>query len=402
VNQPSYSGLDLPELLKLEAELCTPLKRAEWIGAYYAPSQRYGREPVAVLAALLEEVLERTLKKMDLDKNDLAPMVEGKDAFTQKGKKLETAIYNLFNPNRIQGSYGNLIWRQSRLILEVMLLGPKGLAKRSPSERKVANEIIGFFFPDDSFEKLPPPFFSRERTESVHPGWPHDDAESRFYTVSLARKHHQKGGRVRWFMASGGDLLRGLTGNDSFYAYAERLTAALCFDLEFTFVVPETAHRGQTIKVYLDALKKFWASGQHLETLRYRYPELNLQSINQIDEIVRANMRVEEITMSDGPRGIDPAKLSDLFPFSQSFFKASATIRSDSQVYAPVFLNPWLRFHWADLVSSVEQRFEPQYAAIAFNDSNGKTNLVLPEPPDSMNEFLKWLSVFVPPRGQPA
>jgi hypothetical protein len=97
-------------------------------------------------------------------------------------------------------------------------------------------------------------------------------------------------------------------------------------------------------------------------------------------------------------KSLDAARLTHMFPFPESF-KAASAMKGSLQVYGPTFLNPWIRFHWLDLLDTTQSRCEPQFAAIAFNDSFRKTTLHLVGP-DSMLDYLKWLSAFVEPAGQ--
>jgi hypothetical protein len=388
----AYSGLDFSELLQVEGELCTPLKRAQWV--------RDGAEPHKVRAALLSDVFDRC-KSRGLKMNDLAPVLAHQTFYARKtDRERQTRIYELFSPTRSRSEDDIAPWQCSQELLAAML---RGLTSSTPAQNErneVTERIVRFFFPTDLMSpnavqkaELPPPFFQKERLRSPFAACPHDESESNFYSASLGRLHYESTARVRWFMASGGDLLRSLTGS-TFGLWAERMTAALCFGVELTFIIPQ-ADEGETpIQGFLGRFNNYWKSEFNVTTLRHRYPELAKTFTNniQVAEQAHKHMKVVPVQMSGEAKSVDSEILKRMFPFTPSF-RASSEMKGTSQVYGAVFLNPWLRFHWVDVLDTSQSHCEPQYAAIAFNDRYQKTTICI-VPPESMLEYLKWLSVF--------
>jgi hypothetical protein len=394
-----FSGLSLSELLQLEAELCTPLRRKDWVDSG-------SKEPHAVRAALLTEVY-RKCKPRGLQKQHLAPVLKKLYPVLanlypreqDQDRWLKNKVYNLFSPERSPNDSDRMSWWGSQELLTVMLRGIKSDGSDDIRQRnEIVGRIVRFFFPADVSGAsgpvdLPPPFFREERTGSDHCAWPHDAAEVDFYAVSLARRYRETDKRVRWFIASGGDLFRALGGR-TFDAWAERIAAALCFGLNLTFVVPAASGGTTPLHDYLSRLQDYWKTKLDLTILASRYPDLHVASGESIKQRALKNMRIKEVRMPGQAKRATGAMFTKMFPFARSF-GASLNMAEDSRVYGPTFLNPWLRFHWIDLmVGPPAPSCEPQFAAIAFNDHLGKTNLVLLAP-DSMTEYLKWLSAFV-------
>lgn len=387
--QPAYSGLSFRKLLQLEVELCTPLKRAEWV-------KQVGVEPIRVCVAMLNEVLE--LWTQGLNKNDLASALE---SLFPGGTNLKEKTYAILDVNRVNKVKDHRSsWRCSQKLLRAMLLG---LRERGFDEKcqKVANRIVKFFFPEDltvrtKLEDLPPPFFREERTDSDYIACPHDEREANFYAVSLAQKHYRSGARVRWFMASGGDFLQSLSGSE-FDQWAEWLSGALCFDLDFTFLIPETGHL--PIEDFIRKFEQYSAKQLDLEIFRNRYPDLQeLISQDWMKRQFQAHFKVRPVSITSELKDVDLDRARNEFPL-----KNFATIfenQTKSKVCAPTFLNPWLRFHWVDIVCRTSKPIcEPQFAAIAYNDVSRNNHLIFVQP-DAMSEYLKWLSVFAQDKEQ--
>jgi hypothetical protein len=377
----SYSGLDLPELLQLEVELCTPLKRADWF------DRVHGANPHAIRGAMLEEMFDECERRGLRHHLDLVAALPRN---YPPGK-----IYQYFKAGNFPDE-DRQAWNVSRDLLRAMLVGPKNTRRVSKERSEAADRIVNFFFPVDpgTSQRVPPPFFRVERTSSEpFRAWPHDDAEGTFYAVSLAKRYCESGKRrLRWFMASGGDLFRDLTDEREFYGWAERLTAAFCFGLEFTFIIPEQEQEGQTHSHgFVDRLKKYWDSLDETldkSTFRDRYPGLaGFVDPGQVANRARASMRIRPVPMNGEAKNISEAGLRQMFPVQYRLELANP------EVFGPTFLNPWLRFHWVDLWEPVKKECTPKFAAIAFNDSLGRNRLVLLTP-ESMTEYLKWLTAF--------
>jgi len=394
VAEESYAGLDLSELLRLEVELCTPLKRKDW-----TTDKRFGTRPQQVRVALLRDVRDNTCEPKGLDMNDLSPVL-GRDG-DRKGRGRdwrETRIFQLFKKNPPFANEDDQgTWEDSRKILRAMLGGMKkdGVVVRD-EKTDVVNRIVSYFFTDERQLTRTPPFFRPERTDPRYAAWPHDDGEGIFFAVSLAQRHVQPNTRARWFMATGGDVLRSLVG-PAFKLRTDALTAALCLGLDFTFVIPKPVKFREAIHEYLDRVQQYWLCDLDIERFFMRFPDLaRLETNKRIGEQVLEHFHIREISMDEGPRSVDEAAVSRMFPLEQSV-RRQADTGDLGDVYAPTFLNPWLRFHWADVLVESEQRCEPQYAAIAFNDISLKNTLHL-LPPESMFEYLKWLTAFAAPR----
>ena len=126
-----------------------------------------------------------------------------------------------------------------------------------------------------------------------------------------------------------------------------------------------------------------------------RYPELRRKFANakntQVEQHARTHMNIVPVPMSGAAKSVDKEGLTNMFPLAHSF-QALSGMKGRLQVYGPTFLNPWLRFHWEDLLDA-SHRCEHQYSAIAYNDSSQNTFLHL-VPWDSMFEYLKWLWAF--------
>jgi len=393
VSAVEYPGIDRSELLQLEAELCTPTKRQEWVN-----DTRYGSAPHEVRVALLRDVYKRCAPR-GLKLNDLTPVLT---ATTPYARKLDgdrrARIYELFNAKRPMSVDDVSVWNTSRELLVAMLGGFANInTDEEDARNQVVKRIANFFFPQESARQidLPPPFFQVQRTTSRYVGYPHDEAEANFFTVSLARRHYRKETRVRWFMASGRDVLHSLTGSD-FNRWAERLTAAICFGLDFTFIVPQAGDNKGPIHNYLDRIANYWKNDLDITILQSRYPEFRgMTDRGQFEREAGAHLKIVAVPMIGSPRYVEASKVTQMFPLAHSF-KASADMKGGTEVYGPAFLNPWLRFHWADLVDENRSSCEPQFAAIAYNDSARRNTLHLVEP-ESMFEYLKWLSAFIEP-----
>jgi len=155
---------------------------------------------------------------------------------------------------------------------------------------------------------------------------------------------------VRWFAATGGDVFPRLTGSE-FERWAERLAAALCFRLDLTYIIPETGRDKTPIQDYLDRVRKYWAEHLHVENLQKSYPELKgLTTRKQVVEQVDAHVKIVEISRNGGAKMVDADALTTMFPF--------ARMKGEIEVYGLEFLNPWLRFHWADLLDESESRWQ--------------------------------------------
>lgn len=392
--ESAYPGFDLSELLQLEAELCTPLKRGQWITK--------GPEPHKVRAGMLNEVLDRC-KEKGLKMNDLAPVLAYKGFYARKKEReRQNKIYELFSENRTQAEGDPVCWQSSQEILTAMLRGLEN-GVPGPNEREqVVGRIVSFFFPVDLTSnagrkaELPPPFFRRERVRSHFVACPHDNGEANFYAASLGRIHFESSTKVRWFMASGGDHHHSVRG-PAFGLWAERMAAALCFGVDFTFAIPQMDKGKTPIEDFLERFDNYWNNELDLAKLRIRYPELARKIVTKVDvaELARQHMKVVPIPMSGEGRTLDSAALKKMFPYAP-FFRALSDMKDQPQLYGATFLNPWLRFHWADLLDTSQARCDPQYAAITYSDSPQRSTSHL-VPPESMFEYAKWLSVFTQP-----
>lgn len=302
-----YEGFTLAELLQLEVELCTPLRRAEWFRS------TKDANPMAIRAALLSDVHDRC-KEKGLVKNQLAElMIKRRPAKLSDGQ-WEHRLYGHFYTDRFPKN--NLTsWRISKDLLRCMLVGTN---VRDSVDRRhhVAESIVRYFFTTD-LKELPPPFFNVERTDSHFCGWPHDEAESRFYMVSLAMDCHDKRKDVRWFLASGGDLFHGLKDEKKFSVWAERLTAALCFGLKFTLLVPEPTQGNESPShEFIERLNQYWKTiDADLDKTDFagRYPDLqHLITEHEIGTKAQQSFNPVQVPMSEA-RMIDHTRLNETF-----------------------------------------------------------------------------------------
>jgi hypothetical protein len=377
----SYAGLDLAELLQLEIELCTPLKRADWF------NRANGGSPHAIRAAMLNGIFDDCARKGLRHQSELVSALPRNYTPGQ--------IYQYFKAGTFHDDDAT-VWDVSRDILRTMLVGTKNTRGLPKKRAEVAENIVHFFFPvsDGSSFRLPPPFFQVERTNSeAFRAWPHDEVESAFFAVSLAKKYCENGKRrLRWFMASGGGLFRELTDEREFYRWAERLTAALCFGLEFTFLIPERGKEGNThFHGFVDRLNEYWDSLDHKldkTSFRDRYPGLDgLVDPDQIANRARASVKTVTVPMNGETKNVTEVGLRQMFPVQYRLELGNP------EVYGATFLNPWLRFHWVDLSEHVTRECTAKFASIAFNDGSGRNRLVLLTP-ESMTEYLKWLTAY--------
>ncbi len=277
-----------------------------------------------------------------------------------------------------------------------------GEGSAEPNRRSVVDGIVKFFFGED-FRKggdLPPPFFRRERTaDPKFCACPYDAAEGEFYFTSLAREYvFKEHWKVRWFIASGGDYYRdmGESGERNFRLWAQRVTAAACFGMDLTYVVPEESTGKTLIHRYLERLKSYAMEDSERETFLHRYPELTeVVNGNGIAEQMQKHLHTVHVEKPGEPEPFDAARLWAMFPLRH---RSEEVNKESSPACGWTFLNPWLRFHWVDRVDSFGI-CEPLFAAIAYNSSRGKTTLQLVEP-ESMTQYIKWLSAFGTPGGQ--
>jgi hypothetical protein len=88
-----------------------------------------------------------------------------------------------------------------------------------------------------------------------------------------------------------------------------------------------------------------------VENLQKSYPELKgLTTRKQVVEQVDAHVKIVEISRNGGAKMVDADALTTMFPF--------ARMKGEIEVYGLEFLNPWLRFHWADLLDESESRWQ--------------------------------------------